>query len=316
MELRLAPLLRILICLSVIAAGSKVRCQDAVVPGRIPGQDYSVSPSDMLPQPDVLPQTAPYDRLAPPASAIQQASAFSPSCVSSCVPSCIPSCYNFCCGNCWTVSADLMIMKHESPFPQTLLSQGATPLLNATDLDFQHELGPRLSLIRNNVLGSDCDLELAYFGIDGWNATAAFPNANIYNLAIDRNNPAFPLILNANALFSYGSKLYSSELNVRRQIHDSIVMIAGFRWVEYSEQYVVSGTVGAGPTPYSHMVDTNNHLYGFQLGADVALLQIGSLTVESVVKAGVFHNSADQASSFSLLNAAAGRHCGQHLIPW
>ena len=47
---------------------------------------------------------------------------------------------------------------------------GVNPVLNANDLSFDFEVGPRISAIRH--FDTCCDIEIAYFQIGGWSAVA------------------------------------------------------------------------------------------------------------------------------------------------
>lgn len=199
-----------------------------------------------------------------------------------------------CCCPVWTVSADFLYLKHESSDSQTLLADAAgNELLNATDLDFDFESGFRVDLIHHNILNTGWDFEYLFFSIDDWNATAAFPvGAAAYRVALDRNFPAFPIgPMDVN--YIYASKLYNSEFNLRSRVNDWMTVLMGFRWIEYSELYDARSSTIA----FNHTIDTNNHLYGFQLGTDLTLVGHGPLSLDCSLKAGIFHNAVDQAST-------------------
>ena len=100
------------------------------------------------------------------------------------------------------------------------------------------------------------------------------------------------------ALFSYdctaryASALYSGEVNVRWQWFNWLTLLGGFRMVELNEQYDARGTLQA--TSQSLDVNSFNHLYGGQIGAEGEIFAIGSLQINALCKAGAFGNYASQ----------------------
>src|SRR5690606_8580165 len=95
--------------------------------------------------------------------------------------------------------------------------------------------------------------------------------------------------LNAN----YQSTVHSTELNWLRPLSQRITWLAGFRWIELNDH--LAYTVGfPSPTVIDLNYNMHNHLSGAQTGADVALWNRGGpLTVNGIVKAGIYGNSAD-----------------------
>lgn len=82
----------------------------------------------------------------------------------------------------------------------------------------------------------------------------------------------------------YRSNLHSTEVNLRRQWTDSLTVLGGFRWVEMGDDLNGVG-------------DTNNHMYGGQLGAEWLVWDRGGpFTLTTGVKAGIFYNRADFVS--------------------
>ena len=141
-------------------------------------------------------------------------------------------------------------------------SYSSAELFDTNDLGFDFEAGPQVTLIRHGQCG--WDLEARYFGIDGWNTTAFFPaSSGIHRVYVAQNSSVGAL----ESTLSYRSKLYNTELNIRRCIGDRLSMLAGFRWAELDENYSAIGT-NTLSGPYSHHIHTGNHLYGFQIGAD------------------------------------------------
>jgi hypothetical protein len=128
--------------------------------------------------------------------------------------------------------------------------------------DYGWEGGVDLDVRRR--LGSDYLLQVRYFGVDGW--SDQFP--------VD-----FPLL-------TQSSSLHSTEVNLRRQWNDWLTVLGGFRWVELSEDFLILGGLAG--------INTNNHMYGGQIGAEFRVWDRGGpFTVTSGAKAGIYYNRAD-----------------------
>jgi hypothetical protein len=132
-----------------------------------------------------------------------------------------------------------------------------SPARGVPGIDYDWELGVDLDARRR--LGNGYQLQVRYFGVNDWSDT----------------------ISNAN----YNSNLHSTEVNLRRQWTESLTLLAGFRWVEMSDLAV--DTTG-------NFLDTNNHMYGGQIGAEWLVWDRGGpFTLTTGVKAGIFYNRAD-----------------------
>jgi hypothetical protein len=161
-------------------------------------------------------------------------------------------------------------------------------------MNFPVEMGYQLSAIRHDVCGSDW--ELGYFQVDGYSVDANLPGAS--HIRTDVNNSGFSV---NNGMARYSSAIYSGELNVRRHWSDAVTFLAGFRMAQLKEHYFATGADASSATLTDLlMTNTYNHLYGFQLGADANVYDMGGpLLVNVVCKAGVYGNNAHQ--NYSLM---------------
>ena len=117
-----------------------------------------------------------------------------------------PSIDDVCPPVCWKAEADALFLHRTAAGRHTLLSDPVSgELLDASNLAFQTEAGPRLSLMREDLSG--WELELNYFSVDGWNTTADFPSMpmGVASLPIDNSSP--PLTQVTDAHFRYASRL-------------------------------------------------------------------------------------------------------------
>jgi hypothetical protein len=200
----------------------------------------------------------------------------------------------------WIARADALFLTRSAAGAQQLLFEPrtATELLDATNLGFSNNAGPRLSLCREDSSGSG--LELTYFGIDGWTSQAAFPTSSlpfgVGYLSID-NTIRVPV---NSAQFLYRSGLYSAELNDRYAWNDWLTAIAGFRWIDFEDRYDVSGIENAYSGPFSHSIHSHDHLYGAQVGLDFHPLdRARPFQIHVLTKTGIYGNAAAQSNDYA-----------------
>lgn len=159
-----------------------------------------------------------------------------------------------CCCNdpVWTAAAGTVILRRDG-----------------TDLfDFDYEGGVEARIMRQFQSGTQ--LEIVYFGIDGWE---------------DQGQK-----LGNNQTQGYSSSLHSTEINLRFPWTQNISLLGGFRWIELHEDY---DNAAQGST----LIDSrnvDNHMYGFQLGGNATLFdRDGPVQIYTAVKAGIYGNVAD-----------------------
>ncbi len=208
--------------------------------------------------------------------------------------SCVP------CTNQWTVWTEVMFLRRSdaSSFPLITDQNTGDTLLNANQLDFQHRAVPRIFLIRDYC---DCwGWEIGYFGLQSWDSTGEGGG----ELSPVLNGPGIPIGSTAPGTIyqaHYGSDLHNAEFNVRRRTSPCVTWIAGFRFLELQES-LRAGSI-APTTTDLYSVDTNNQLYGFQVGANAQVLNCGGrFHVDGLFRTGVFSNNAEQTTHSPLGN--------------
>ena len=191
------------------------------------------------------------------------------------------------CPSLWTVRAGAVIMKRERPNAGVLAvsDPGNLPISNTADFAFDWTGGPDVSIVRRTASGNAW--ELRYFGILDAEANRDYGDPGNFSI-----NP-FSFNTSNSLTANYASTLNSAELNWLHPVSQRITWLAGFRWIELNDH--LTYTVGyPGPTVIDLNYNMHNHLYGAQTGADVALWNRGGpLTVNGIVKAGIYGNSAD-----------------------
>jgi len=198
------------------------------------------------------------------------------------------------CTNQWSVWKEVMFLRRSDASAYPLITDQNTgeTLLNANQLDFEHRAVPRIFLIRDYC---DCwGWEIGYFGLQTWDSSGEgggeqSPVLNGPGIPIGSTQPGTVYQVN------YGSDLHNAEFNVRRRASRCVTWIAGFRFVELQE-HLNAGSV-APTTSDLYSVDTNNQLYGFQVGANAQLLNCGGrFHVDGIFRTGIFSNSAGQTT--------------------
>jgi hypothetical protein len=201
----------------------------------------------------------------------------------------------------WAAQAGAVFMKRSTPASRPILSQsGGNQVVNTSDLSFDNEAGVDLRISR--MLFLDCDLEIRYLGIDGWDAShVGTVTANGVGVFHDASGTASPALeIGDTATTELRSFLYSAEANVSYHICHGWSAVAGFRWAELEEDCISTFDYGTGtPASGRYRCDVNNHLYGFQFGGKGPIWQPGAnLALEGFGKAGVFYNYADQTTLY------------------
>jgi hypothetical protein len=177
--------------------------------------------------------------------------------------------------------------------------------LNADDLHQGFAGGPRLGLIRHGDDGYD--LEVSYFQIDGWSSVgdiapnylgpyAPPPNWLVFMAPGDFvQTTDYP---DQHMVWTYATRLYNAELNVRRDLSPRVTVLAGFRWVKLWED--LQGTMPPQRAVPFWDTKTNNNLYGFQIGGEWKMLNRSRFSIDGLIKAGIFDNNADETAAVSI----------------
>lgn len=210
-------------------------------------------------------------------------------------------------GACWSGRVDALLLWRNAPPGRQIIEGGFDGFsrLNANGMDSTPAAGPRVSLFRTDRCG------------DAWEATwlraANFRSIRPLPLA-DQQYVLSPPGLYGNATFApfdsgtanLGSSVQSFEFNHHRCHGKHLRWLAGFRWIEWQEQFRLQDTVSTVAPPIEDLYQTGciNSMYGGQIGADLYLLSLSWLRIDSVVKAGAYYNNASQASLYTTSDPA------------
>jgi len=206
---------------------------------------------------------------------------------------------------CWVGRIDALLVWRNAPPDRPLVdTDDVEPLsvFNANQLDSLGAAGPRVSLIRRDRCTGNA-VEAAYLNVANFRSQRALDDQpdTTFTLAdpgIFGNVDRQPF---TNGAVNLGSRLQSFELNRLFCHGPNLRWIAGFRWVEWQENFWLQ-TENTDVDPFitdRYATDCVNSLYGGQIGADLTLLTLARLRVDSVVKAGAYYNNAVQRSSYT-----------------
>ena len=200
---------------------------------------------------------------------------------------------------CWIGRADALILWRNAPPDRPLVDNDAVPgtVLNANGMDSEAAAGPRFSIFRvNNCTGHA--IEATY--LRAANFRSIRPLSEVSSSYV----PAEPGIYgNAPLPFdsgnaNLGSRLQSFELN-RHHCHGRFLrFLAGFRWIDWQEQFTLQGQSQGGISDF-YQTNCFNDLYGGQIGIDANLLATPWIRFDGVVKAGAYYNNAAQSSEYT-----------------
>lgn len=200
---------------------------------------------------------------------------------------------------CWIGRVDALILWRNAPPDRPLLDNGLVvgPLLNANGLDSTAAAGPRFSIFRvNNCTGHA--IEATYLRAANFRSLRPLSEVSTpYALAAPGiyGNPGVTF---DSGTANLGSRLQSFELNRHHCHGQHLRFLAGFRWIEWQEQFTLQGSSTGGVTDF-FQTGCFNDLYGGQIGLDANLLATPWIRFDGLVKAGAYYNNAVQSSQYT-----------------
>jgi len=174
------------------------------------------------------------------------------------------------------------------------------PVLDTNDPAFNLTGGVRVLVGWNPGCCSHCSAwELSYFGLYGWQASeSAVGNNNLTipgDLGAASNN-----FLNADRITAnYQSDLHNLEFNCVKSccVCDATIdFLGGIRFINLNETFSLIGDDSADEGVGTYSINTNNYLYGLQLGGRYTH-HCCNWSVQLIGKGGVFLNDVTQSQS-------------------
>ena len=203
---------------------------------------------------------------------------------------------------CWIGRVDALILWRNAPPDRPILDTGAGPVLgvlNANGMDSTAAAGPRFSLLRVNHCTGHA-IEATYLRAANFRSQRPLTqNSSGYALVPPGiyGNDNVQNFGSGNA--NLGSRLQSFEFNRHHCFAKSLRFLAGFRWIEWQEQFTLQGTTAGGGITDFYQTNCFNDLYGGQIGIDANLLTTRLIRFDGLIKAGAYYNNAVQSSEYT-----------------
>lgn len=208
-------------------------------------------------------------------------------------------------GACLKFRGDSLLLWRDAPPARPIVETGelpSLPVLGANQLQSTATGGVRGSLLRvDGCCGHAWELTYIYAG--NFTAQRALPYQDGFPYALSPpgiygNNESQPF--DSGTLTLLG-RLQSGEINRHVAWGPNFRWLAGFRWVQWHEQFSLRDTLVNYDPPITDLYRTtcDNNLYGGQIGADARLLSLGWFRLDSVVKAGAYYTNAVQTSLYA-----------------
>lgn len=208
------------------------------------------------------------------------------------------------CGKaCWIGRADALLLWRNAPPDRPLLDNdvvGGT-ILNANQMDSTPAAGPRFSIFRVNKCTGHA-LEATYLRAANFRSLRPLDQLDApYVLAAPGMYGNSGLTFDSGTA-NLGSRIQSFELN-RHHCHGRhIRFLAGFRWIEWQEQFTLQSSSLGGIDDF-YQTNCINDLYGGQIGIDANIWGTPWFRLDGVVKAGAYYNNAVQSSLYTTTGA-------------
>lgn len=203
------------------------------------------------------------------------------------------------CSN-WYGGGEAVYLKRNRPSNQTLsiLDDVDAVVLDTDDLDFDYELGYRVMVGHRY---NECTaLEVSYMSLQDWDANgqAGTPDINdpqldpYWGSQVDLPTDSFDDSVLHDA--DYESSLRDIEINGRHFISCNTSLLFGFRYIHLDESFDFTSIDNVGGSRYGqYNIDTNNDLFGLQIGLARQWCCGCKYSFGAYGKAGLFYNNVD-----------------------
>jgi hypothetical protein len=217
------------------------------------------------------------------------------------------------CGPRWAASGGWVAMKRVATetglvaFNANPAGIGFVETINARDFDYQYASGVEAAILFN--IDSCNAVEFRYLAFDDSMADlrrvvtagggGALPNGfgggflpGIPSVAV-LTGPLTPFQRPASAVVfaEARSDMNSGEINVRNEVCcGRVTLIGGFRYINLNEKLTI---IGAGGLGQQFVWKTDNDMFGFQAGTEIALAPVNEkFGFDAILKGGVYYNDA------------------------
>lgn len=198
-------------------------------------------------------------------------------------------------------------MTRSASDPRTLFVNAGRPneRIDAADYDFGVQSGVEAGLTLHGVFNEVVDLDLRFLNVGDVSDTQRTRFTG--NGALILTPTQFSIPGSRSARTEYASSMNSFEANFRYRHGGGarwLTLLAGFRYLNVSESLTGQFVAPGGAVVDRAAIDVDNHLYGFQIGADKTLFGDCSYNIDVYGRAGIYGN--DSSSGTELQNSTPG----------
>lgn len=205
----------------------------------------------------------------------------------------------------WYASAETLVLDRNNTFGDPLVldeDNFPEPVLTGDDLNFDFEAGTKFTIGR--VATNGAAIEAVYFGRNDWMAEASALGDNNRSIPGDLGLATFDYFAVDRIDVSYGSQIDNLEVNYIRHF-SNLRLLAGFRYFELDESLQIA-SFDADTFLSDYLIDTQNRLYGGQIGAAYGIMGTTRFDrqweINTGLKLGVFGNANQQSTLVRDLN--------------
>jgi len=190
----------------------------------------------------------------------------------------------------------IMLTREDPRHTPVAVTAAGAEVLNSSRFDFGPNFGVETVVGRrfaegDGIEGRFFDVDLGTSAPDFASGGAVFTPFNDNTFASRDGLTPGPVGVRQH----YASNLKNLELNYRAQAAGPFGIIAGFRYVDLSEQLQIGYARPTG-TVNIQEINSKNEMWGAQLGSDVLLFSGDRLSLSAFGKSGIFYNDAQNFS--------------------
>lgn len=200
---------------------------------------------------------------------------------------------------CWIGRADALLLWRNAPPDRPILTNDllTAPALNANGMQSTPAAGPRFSVFRVNPCTGN-GIEATYLRAANFRSIRPLADVGVPYVVAPPGIYGNDTLTFDSGNANLGSRLQSFELNRHVALARDVRFLAGFRWIEWQEEFSFEGQTLGGITD-SFLTNCYNDLYGGQIGLDANLIGWSWLRIDGLVKAGAYYNTAVQSSAYT-----------------
>lgn len=169
------------------------------------------------------------------------------------------------------------------------------PVLRTGDFTFDFRPGIQVTVGTN--LSPVVAVEASYFGLQHWEAAQDLNGTGNLGLPGDLGLTTNDFSGTDHVRVVYSADIHSGELNMMRAFElTRLYLLAGFRYINFAERFAIDAGANGGGANSTYAVDTQNSLYGGQIGV-VWMQRLNELIeLDLIGKGGCFNNDARQTA--------------------